>query len=113
LTLEAALANDTPGLKQRAEWQCEQIARETLAGEERLQEKPGSMSRLPSILATQPPFQRIGMRDAHSIMPSFTALARDVFVPDEYVHSVATFNRTPETLKALYENRNHFERCIQ
>src|SRR6266508_1608087 len=31
-------------------WQCEQIARETLAGEERLEEKPGSMSRLREML---------------------------------------------------------------
>jgi hypothetical protein len=31
-------------------WQCEQIARETLAGEERLEEKPGSMSRLTEML---------------------------------------------------------------
>lgn len=31
-------------------WQCEQIARETLAGEERLDEKPGSMSRLREML---------------------------------------------------------------
>lgn len=31
-------------------WQCEQIARETLAGEERLAEKPGSMSRLSEML---------------------------------------------------------------
>jgi hypothetical protein len=31
-------------------WQCEQIARETLAGEERLAEKPGSMSRLTEML---------------------------------------------------------------
>jgi hypothetical protein len=31
-------------------WQCEQIARETLAGEERLVEKPGSMSRLTEML---------------------------------------------------------------
>jgi hypothetical protein len=31
-------------------WQCEQIARETLAGEERLTEKPGSMSRLSEML---------------------------------------------------------------
>jgi energy-coupling factor transporter ATP-binding protein EcfA2 len=31
-------------------WQCEQIARETLAGEERLEEQPGSMSRLTEML---------------------------------------------------------------
>ena len=31
-------------------WQCEQIARETLAGEERLKEKPGSMTRLTEML---------------------------------------------------------------
>jgi hypothetical protein len=31
-------------------WQCEQIARETLAGEERLEEKPESMSRLREML---------------------------------------------------------------
>ena len=46
-------------------------------------------------------------------MPSFTTLARDVVVPDGYLHSVAIFNHTPETLEALYENRNHFERYIQ
>src|SRR5262249_18389318 len=31
-------------------WQCEQIARETLAGEERLEEKPGAVSRLREML---------------------------------------------------------------
>ena len=49
-------------------WQCEQIARETLAGEERLEEKPGSMSRLTEMLGLV--VQRMAEPVAEGVLPT-------------------------------------------
>ena len=55
-------------------WQCEQIARETLAGEERLDEKPGSMSRLREMLGFV--VQRMAAPIAEEVPPPETSKSK-------------------------------------
>jgi hypothetical protein len=54
-------------------WQCEQIAREALAGEERLSEKPGSMNNLTEMLGLA--LQRMAMPAAVDDSPAEVEVA--------------------------------------